>query len=107
MNPERILVIVLGSLGDAVLALAPLAMLRAHHQDAEITVLTQRGNVRFLSKSPFVDRVDVRWPQTKLVDKAKFIWSLHQERYAMVYDLTNSAESDALFKLLWPLQPKW
>ena len=107
MSPERILVIVLGSLGDAVLALAPLGMLRAHHRDAEITVLTQRGNVRFLSKSPFVDRVDVRWPQTKLVDKAKFIWSLHQERYAMVYDLTNSSESDALFKLLWPLQPKW
>lgn len=107
MNPERILVIVLGSLGDAVLALAPLAMLRAHHRDAEITVLTQRGNVRFLSKSPYVDRVDVRWPQTKLIDKAKFIWSLHQERYSMVYDLTNSAESEALFKLLWPFQPKW
>ncbi|GBF59406.1 hypothetical protein PbB2_03106 [Candidatus Phycosocius bacilliformis] len=107
MDPQRILVIVLGSIGDAVLALAPLAMLRAHHRDAEITVLTQRGNVRFLSKSPYVDRVDVRWPQSKWIDKAKFIWSLHQERYDMVYDLTNSGESDHLFQLLWPLRPNW
>ncbi len=107
MRKERILVVLIGGLGDAVLATAPLAMLRAHHAQAEITVLTLRGNVRFLSKSPFVDRVDARWPQPTLMDKLKLLWSIRKDRYSMVYDLTNTAQSDALFEALNPFPPNW
>ncbi len=62
---ERVLIVVLGSLGDAVLATAPMAALRAHHATAEITVLTPKSNIRFFANSPFVDRVDARWPAQK------------------------------------------
>jgi ADP-heptose:LPS heptosyltransferase len=104
---ERVLVIVLGSLGDAVLATAPMAALRAHHAAAQITVLTPKSNVRFFANSPFVDRVDARWPQKKPMDKVKFNWALRNERYGMVYDLTNNDDSEALFKALNPFPPNW
>ena len=104
---ERILVIVLGGLGDAVLATAPMAALRAHHTRAEITVLTPKSNIRFFANSPFVDRIDARWPLKKPMDRVKFHWALRNERYGMIYDLTNSEESDALFKALNPFPPNW
>jgi ADP-heptose:LPS heptosyltransferase len=104
---ERVLVIVLGGLGDVVLATAPLAALRAYHQSAQITVLTHRNNVRFFASSPFVDRIDARWPLKKPMDKVKFHWALRNERYGMVYDLTNSEDSEAIFKALNPFPPNW
>ena len=104
---ERVLVIVLGSLGDAVLATAPMAALRAHHASAHITVLTPKCNVRFFANSPFVDRVDARWPLKKPMDKVRFHWALRNERYGMIYDLTNNDDSDALFKALNPFPPNW
>jgi ADP-heptose:LPS heptosyltransferase len=104
---ERVLVIVLGGLGDAVLALAPMAALRAYHSKAQITVLTPRSNVRFFVNSPYVDRVDARWPNKKPMDKVKFQWALRNERYGMIYDLTNSEESEAIFKSLNPFPPQW
>ncbi|GIU67825.1 glycosyltransferase family 9 protein [Candidatus Phycosocius spiralis] len=107
MRKERILVVLIGNLGDAVLATAPLAMLRSHHHQAEITVLTLRSNARFFTKSPFVDRVDARWPQHNWIDRLKLVWSIRKDRYDMIYDLTNSAESDALFAALNPFPPNW
>jgi ADP-heptose:LPS heptosyltransferase len=104
---ERVLVIVLGGLGDAVLATAPMAALRAHHARAQITVLTPKTNIRFFANSPFVDRVDARWPTKKPMDKVKFNWALRNERYGMVYDLTNNDDSEALFKALNPFPPNW
>jgi ADP-heptose:LPS heptosyltransferase len=104
---ERVLVIVLGGLGDAVLATAPMAALRAHHASAQITVLTPKGNVRFFANSPFVDRVDARWPLKKPMDRVKFHWALRNERYGMVYDLTNNEDSEALFRALNPFPPNW
>jgi ADP-heptose:LPS heptosyltransferase len=104
---ERVLVIVLGSLGDAVLATAPMAALRDHHSKAQITVLTSRSNSRFFAKSPFIDRVDARWPMRKLIDKIRFYWSLRTQGYGMVYDLTNNAQSVGIFRKLNPFPPNW
>lgn len=104
---ERVLVVVLGSLGDAVLATAPMAALRAHHSKAQITVLAHKSNIRFFANSPYVDRVDARWPTKKPMDKVKFHWALRNERYGMIYDLTNNEDSEALFKALNPFPPNW
>lgn len=104
---ERILVIVLGSLGDAVLATAPMKALRAYHASAQITVLTPPGNIRFFANSPWVDRIDARWPLKKPLDKVKFNWALRNERYGMIYDLTNNEDSEAIFKALTPFPPNW
>lgn len=104
---ERVLVIVLGSLGDAVLATAPIAALRAYHSSAQITVLTPRANVRYFVNMPFVDRIDARWPTRKPMDNVKFQWALRNERYGMIYDLTNTEDSEIIFKLLNPFPPNW
>jgi ADP-heptose:LPS heptosyltransferase len=104
---ERVLVIVLGGLGDAILATAPIAALRAHHAKAEITVLTPKTNVRYFANLPSVDRIDARWPTKKPMDKVKFHWALRNERYGMVYDLTNNEDSEALFRALSPFPPNW
>jgi ADP-heptose:LPS heptosyltransferase len=104
---ERVLVIVLGSLGDAVLATAPMKVLRAYHANAEITVLTAPANIRFFDRSPWVDRIDARWPLKKPLDKVKFNWALRNERYGMIYDLTNNDDSEAIFKALTPFPPNW
>lgn len=104
---ERVLIIVLGSLGDAVLAAAPMAALRAHHAKAHITVLTPKCNVRFFANSPYVDRVDARWPIKKPMDRVKFHWALRNERYGMIYDLTNNEDSEAIYKALNPFPPNW
>lgn len=106
-NVERVLVIVLGSLGDAVLATAPMKALREHHTSAQITVLTHKSNIRFFDKSPWVDRIDARWPLKKPLDKLKFNWSMRNERYGMIYDLTNNEESEAIFRALHPFPPNW
>lgn len=104
---ERVLVIVLGGLGDAVLASAPMAALRAYHSNAQITVMTPRSNVRYFANSPFVDRIDARWPTKKPMDKVKLQWAMRNERYGMIYDLTNSEDSEAIFKSLNPFPPNW
>jgi ADP-heptose:LPS heptosyltransferase len=103
----RVLVIVTGGLGDAVLATAPLDELRRHHQRSEITVLTGRQNVRFFKHCPLVDRIDARWGALKPLDRVKFIWSLRQERYDMVYDLSLTEDTNALFAGLKPFPPHW
>jgi ADP-heptose:LPS heptosyltransferase len=104
---DKVLVLVLGGLGDAVLATAPMKALRAHHEKAEITVLTAPSNVRFFANSPWVDRVDARWPIKKPLDKVKFNWAIRNERYGMIYDLTNNDDSEAIFKALTPFPPNW
>jgi ADP-heptose:LPS heptosyltransferase len=81
--------------------------LRAHHAGAEITVLTSPNNVRFFANSPWVDRIDARWPIKKPIDKVKFNWALRNERYGMIYDLTNNEDSEAIFKALTPFPPNW
>lgn len=101
------LVLVLGGLGDAVLATAPMKALRAHHDKAEITVLTSPDNVRFFAHAPWIDRIDARWPIKKPLDKVKFNWALRNERYGMIYDLTNNEDSEAIFKALTPFPPNW
>jgi ADP-heptose:LPS heptosyltransferase len=104
---DRVLVLVLGGLGDAVLATAPMKALREHHNKAEITVLTSPDNVRFFAHTPWVDRIDARWPIKKPLDKVKFNWALRNERYGMIYDLTNNEDSEAIFKALTPFPPNW
>ena len=53
----RILVIKLGALGDFVQAMGPAAAIRAHHRDAEITLLTSAPFATLGRAAPYFDRV--------------------------------------------------
>ena len=54
---SRLLVIKLGALGDFVQAMGPAAAIRAHHPDAEITLLTTAPFAELARAAPYFDRV--------------------------------------------------
>ena len=53
----RILVIRLGALGNIIQSLGPFAAIRAHHANAEITLLTLHPYAAWMATAPYFDRV--------------------------------------------------
>jgi ADP-heptose:LPS heptosyltransferase len=109
-EPRRILVIRLGALGNIVQSLGPFAAIRAHHRDAEITLLTRAPYAGWLATAPYFDRV---W-----IDDAPAWWNVWGWRrlrrrlveggFARVYDLQTSSRSSRYFRL-FPRggRPEW
>jgi ADP-heptose:LPS heptosyltransferase len=97
-----VLVIRLGALGDFVQSAGPFAAIRAHHPDAEITLLTTRPFAAFAAASPWFDHV---W----IDDKPK-LWQpgrllalrarLRAGGFRRVYDLQTSDRSSSYFRLM-------
>ena len=102
----RILVIKLGALGDFVQAMGPAAAIRAHHPDAEITLLTTASYAGLGRAAPYFDRVwiDERRPLALLRLRAR----LRAAAFARVYDLQTSDRSSLYFHILRPgPRPEW
>lgn len=104
---KRVLVIKLSALGDVVLALAPMARIRAAHPEAEITVLTTRPYAAFLAASPFVDQVEDDGRPRTVLGMVRLVRRLRRARYDRVYDLQTSDRSSLLHFLLGPRPPQW
>ena len=101
----NILVIKLGALGDFVLAFGPFAAIRAHHPQAEITLLTTAPYVGLAERAPWFDRI---------VADARPAWwdlaGLRRLRRAMrgfdfAYDLQTSGRSSRYYRLAG--RPGW
>jgi len=109
-STSRILVIRLGALGNIVQSMGPFAAIRAHHPDAEITLLTRAAYAEWLSGAPYFDRVwiDAAPAWWNLAGWARLRRRLIGERFARVYDLQTSARSSRYFQL-WPrdARPEW
>jgi len=106
----RILVIKLGALGDFVQAMGPAAAIRAHHPDAEITLLTTAPFAELARAAPYFDHIWID-ERPKLVDLGR-LWRLRgqmrQARFTRVYDLQTSRRSSAYFCLLGvSKRPEW
>ncbi len=103
--PRRILVIKLGALGDFVLAFGPFAAIRAHHPEAQITLLTTSPFAELARASPWFDavRLDARPGWWNLPG----LWRLarHLRGFDFVYDLQTSARSSQYFRLAG--RPPW
>lgn len=98
----RILVIKLGALGDFVQAFGPFAAIRAHHPDAEITLLTTRPYAALAAASPYFDHVWIddkpkMWQVPKVLKLRRQLASGHFRR---VYDLQTSDRSSWYFRLM-------
>jgi ADP-heptose:LPS heptosyltransferase len=102
---SRILVIRHGAFGDILLSFPAMAAIRAHHPDAEITLLTTKLYAPLLGASPWFDRIEV--------DTKPEWWNLpdllHLRRqlsgFDMVYDLQTSGRSTRYFTLAG--RPAW
>jgi ADP-heptose:LPS heptosyltransferase len=92
MTP-RILVIKLGALGDFAQAFGPFAAIRAHHQGAEITLLTTPPFAPLARQAPWFDQVWENGRPRGLAD----LWALGRQlraaRFDRVYDLQTSDRS--------------
>ena len=101
----RILVVKLGALGDFVLAFGPFAAIRAHHPDADITLLTTAPFTAFAQAAPWFDRVvtDARPRPWQL----PALWRLRRalRGFDRVYDLQTSGRSGWYFRLAG--RPEW
>jgi len=107
-DPEKILVIKLGALGDFVQALGPMAAIRAHHPDADITLLTTEPYVSFGTACGYFNHV---WTDTRPRFHNPAGWlslrkRLNDAKFDRVYDLQNSDRTGLYFKLLRP-KPEW
>lgn len=106
MKPvRRVLVIRLSALGDFVLSFGPFAAIRAHHPDAEITLLTTNAFVSLAAAAPWFDRVEVDtkpswWRLPALLSLARRL-----RGFDIVYDLQTSGRSSRYFVLAG--RPAW
>lgn len=92
---QRILVIKLAALGDFVQAFGPFAAIRAHHPDAEITLLTTKLFATLAAESPWFDRV---WSTGRpswwnLPAVLRLARRLRAADFDRVYDLQTSGRS--------------
>ena len=107
--PSRILVIKLSAFGDFVLSIASFQAIRAHHSEAEITLLTTAPFQPMAEASGCFDRI---W-----LDRRPAWWQvgawlalrrqLAGGRFERVYDLQRSDRSGGYFRLLPAPKPEW
>ena len=107
-DPERLLVIKHGALGDFVQALGPMQAIRDAHPRAHITLLTTAPYAELGRRSGYVDDVWIdtrpKWnPSAWLALRAK----LKSGRFTRVYDLQTSGRSSRYFHLLAAPKPDW
>lgn len=110
-NPkEKILVIKLGALGDFIQALGPMAAIRKHHPDADITLLTTSPFVSFGLQCGYFDHVwDHQRPKWKnILEWVNLRKKLNADGYQRVYDLQNNDRTSIYFRLFSASRkPEW
>ena len=102
---KRILVIRLGALGDFVLSFPAFAAIRAHHPDADVTLLTTAPFAGLARRAPWFDHVEVdarpRWWNLPGLVRLR----TQLRGFDFVYDLQTSARSSRYFRLAG--RPPW
>lgn len=107
---KKILVIKLGALGDFIQALGPMAAIRRHHPDADITLLTTQPFVSFGLACGYVNHV---WTDSKPKWKDIRQWldlhhRLNDAGFDRVYDLQNNDRTALYLKLFSAARrPEW
>ncbi len=106
---ERILIIKLSALGDFILSIAAFQAIRAHHGDADITLLTTAPYQAMAEASGcfgavWIDQRPAWWqPGGWFALKRQ----LNSGGFTRVYDLQRSDRSGAYFRLLPKPKPEW
>lgn len=109
-SKDKILVIKLGALGDFIQALGPMAAIRRHHPDADITLMTTSP---FVSLAQGCDYFDHIWDHHRPKFKNIREWlalrkKLNEGGFTRVYDLQNNDRTALYFKLFKSRnRPEW
>jgi ADP-heptose:LPS heptosyltransferase len=94
-NPERILIIKLGALGDVMMAEGVMRCIRQHFPQAHITLVTEPLYARFMEKAPHFDTVlpYKRVPRWHFGAQRTIKAQLKSGNFDLVIDLQNSSHS--------------
>ncbi|MEL6474377.1 MAG: glycosyltransferase family 9 protein [Pseudomonadota bacterium] len=107
---QRVLVIKLSALGDFVLALGAMRVIRDHHPSARLTLLTTPPYKAFAELCPYVDVVETDGRPEGVKATAALISRIRKEKFDIIYDLHTSGRTGNYFKALnMPLRtpPLW
>jgi ADP-heptose:LPS heptosyltransferase len=101
---SKILVIKLGALGDFIQALGPMAAIRRHHPDADITLFTTKSFEAFASDCGYFNEIVID-EKPRLLNpggwlKLKKFFS--EKKFSRIYDLQNNDRTALYFKLIPP-----
>jgi heptosyltransferase II len=86
----KILFVTLSNIGDCILTLPVLDVLREKYPNAQITCLVPPRPKEIFIDNPAVQDVIIFDKQIKLIDKIKLFFSLSQKKFDLVVDLRNS-----------------
>lgn len=87
---KKILVITLSNIGDVVLGLPVIGVLRNNFKEAHITVVVGPRAREVFDVDPRIDRMFVYDKLLPFWGKIKFLFDLRKERYDLIVDLRNS-----------------
>jgi len=109
MSEKNILVIKHGSLGDWIQATGAFKLIRKHHPDSNIIMLTQSQYLPLANKCGWFNEVweDNRLPLHKLNPNLQIIKKLRSKRYEHVYDLQCSSRTSMYFYFFQDKVQNW
>ncbi len=104
----NILVIKLGALGDFIQALGPMAAIRAHHPDSNITILTTKPFEAMAQASGYFDdiKIDIRPKWNNFRGWTELRRFFNTGSFCRVYDLQNN-DRTAFYLRLFSKKPEW
>lgn len=108
-TPEKILVIKLGAFGGFIQALGPMAAIRKHHKNAQITLLTTKFFEEWAKDCGYFDQIeiDVKPKFFHLKSWLTLRKSLNAGGYTRIYDLQNNDRTQLYFNMLKNPKPEW
>ncbi|MDD5155233.1 MAG: glycosyltransferase family 9 protein, partial [Candidatus Omnitrophica bacterium] len=87
---KKVLFITLSNIGDSILTLPALDLLKDKFPQAKITVMVGARPRQIFQDNPAADKVIVYNKRSSLKEKTALLWSLRKENFDVVIDLRNS-----------------
>lgn len=99
-HAQRILVIKLSALGDFVLSLGAMRVIRDSHPSAVITLLTTKPYAELARQSPYIDIVETDGRPRQFFETVGLLRRIQRANYDVVYDLMGNKRTGSYFHAL-------
>jgi heptosyltransferase-2 len=87
---HKILFVTLSNIGDVILTLPALDVLRERFTNSQITIITGPRSKEIFENSPYIDRLIIYDKYSRLRDKIKLFQELKKSKFDLVIDLRNT-----------------
>ncbi len=104
---SKILIISLGTLGDILISIASLEAIRNYHKNAQIALITEPFARKIFDNCPYIDEIHTNFRPNGIKEEFNVAAQLQKAHFDIVYDLSGTIETEAIFKRFWMQKPKW